>query len=72
MSLLALRPFFSLQVYFFDYNTVETVLLGCAVLVCLSGVMFENERFQVCAGRASEEKRLQYECTCMHAGTMTN
>merc|ERR1711865_890539 len=34
------------KVYFFDYNTVETVLLGCAVLVCLSGVMFENERFQ--------------------------
>ena len=33
------------KVYFFDYNTVETVLLGCAVIVCLSGVMFENERF---------------------------
>ena len=33
------------QVYFFDYNTVESVLLGCAVIVCLSGVMFENERF---------------------------
>ena len=33
------------KVYFFDYNTVEQTLLGCAVLVCLSGVMFENERF---------------------------
>ena len=33
------------KTYFFDYNTVETVLLGCAVLICLSGVMFENERY---------------------------
>ena len=32
--------------YYFDYNTVEATLLGCAVLVCLSGVMFENERFK--------------------------
>ena len=32
--------------YFFDYNTVEQVLLACAVLVCLSGVMFESDRFQ--------------------------
>jgi len=32
--------------YFFDYNTVESTLLGCAVIVCLSGVMFENERFK--------------------------
>merc|ERR1711865_1277341 len=32
--------------YFFDYNTVEQVLLSCAVLVCLAGVMFESNRFQ--------------------------
>jgi hypothetical protein len=32
--------------YYFDYNTVETVLLGSAILVCLSGIMFENERFE--------------------------
>lgn len=32
--------------YFFDYNTVELTLLFCAVLVCLSGVMFESDRFQ--------------------------
>jgi len=32
--------------YFFDYNTVEQVLLACAVFVCLSGVMFESDRFQ--------------------------
>jgi len=31
--------------YFFDYNTVETVLLGCAIFVCLSGIMFESGRF---------------------------
>jgi len=32
--------------YFFDYNTVEQVLLACAILVCLTGVMFESDRFQ--------------------------
>jgi hypothetical protein len=32
--------------YFFDYNTVEQILLSCAVLVCLAGVMFESDRFQ--------------------------
>jgi hypothetical protein len=28
-----------------DYNTVETVLLGSAILVCLSGLMFSSSRF---------------------------
>ena len=32
--------------YFWNYNTVEQVLLACAVLVNLSGVMFESNRFQ--------------------------
>jgi hypothetical protein len=32
--------------FFFDYNTVEQVLLSCAILVCLAGVMFESDRFQ--------------------------
>ncbi len=32
--------------FFFDYNTVEQVCLACAILVCLSGVMFESDRFQ--------------------------
>jgi hypothetical protein len=31
--------------YFWNYNTVEAVLLGCAVLVNLAGVMFESGRF---------------------------
>ena len=31
--------------YFFDYNTVEQVLLACAIFVCLAGVMFESDRF---------------------------
>jgi len=31
--------------YFWDYNTVEAVLLSCSVLVCLAGVMFESDRF---------------------------
>jgi hypothetical protein len=29
----------------FDYNTVETILLGCAILVSLAGVMFETGAF---------------------------
>lgn len=27
---------------FFDYNTVESVLLFCAILVCLAGVLFNS------------------------------
>ena len=34
-----------LGLYFFDYNTVERVLLMCAIIVCLSGIMFESGRF---------------------------
>ena len=33
------------HVYFWDYNTVEQVLLACAILVALAGVMFESDRF---------------------------
>ena len=32
---------------YFDYNTVEATLLGSAIVVCLGGIMFENERFKV-------------------------
>lgn len=32
------------KVYFWDYNTVELVLLGCAIFVCISGVMFQSSR----------------------------
>ena len=32
--------------YFFDYNTVESTLLACAILICLTGIMFESERLQ--------------------------
>ena len=31
--------------YYFDYNTVESVLLGCSILVCLGGLMFESNIF---------------------------
>jgi hypothetical protein len=41
---------------FFNYNTVESVLLACAVLVNLAGILFEStssaskkKTFQVCA-----------------------
>jgi hypothetical protein len=32
--------------YFWDYNTVESVLLACSILICLAGVMFESDRFE--------------------------
>ena len=47
-----LRP--SKKQYFFDYNTVEQMLLASAILVCLAGIMFENERFE-------ERKDLEYQ-----------
>ena len=31
--------------YFFDYNTVEQYLLASLILICLSGIMFESDRF---------------------------
>lgn len=31
--------------FFWNYNTVEAVLLACAVLVTLAGIMFESGRF---------------------------
>ena len=33
--------------YFWDYNTVEQVLLSCGIFVCLAGVMFESDRFSL-------------------------
>ena len=34
------------ETHFWDYNTVEALLLACAVLVCLAGIMFESDRFE--------------------------
>jgi hypothetical protein len=31
--------------YFWDFNTVEQVLISCAIFICLAGVMFESDRF---------------------------
>ena len=36
--------------YFFDYNTVESVLLACAILVCLAGTMIESGKFTYADG----------------------
>ena len=33
------------RMYFFDYNTVERVLLASAILIALAGIMFESGRF---------------------------
>jgi len=31
-----------IKVYFWDYNTVELFLLGCAIFICVAGVMFQS------------------------------
>jgi hypothetical protein len=41
--------------YFWDYNTVEQVLLSCGIFVCLSGVMFESDRFTADEGKVGNE-----------------
>jgi hypothetical protein len=38
--------FNSVVQYFFNYNTVEMVLLFCCVLISLAGIMFDSDRFQ--------------------------
>merc|ERR1711871_1425879 len=32
--------------YYWNYNTVERVLLSCLIVVCVCGVMFESDRFK--------------------------
>jgi hypothetical protein len=36
----------NIKSFVFNYNTVEAVLLFCAVLVCLSGIMFESGQLE--------------------------
>lgn len=33
--------------YFFDYNTVEQVLLMCSIFMCLVAIMLQSEKFRV-------------------------
>ena len=40
---------------FNDYNTLETVLLGCAILVCLAGIMFESGKFTTSSEAAYQQ-----------------
>ena len=43
-------------VFVLDYNLVESVLLFCAVLVCLGGVMFESQKFDSDVGDYSTQR----------------
>lgn len=36
--------------FFWDFNTVELYLLGCAIFVCISGIMFESENYSSNSG----------------------
>ena len=35
----------NVQVYLFDYNSVELVMLGSAICVCATGIMFTSGNF---------------------------
>jgi len=37
--------------YFFNYNTVEAVLLTSAILIALAGIMYESDRFDTADGQ---------------------
>merc|ERR1712072_1140151 len=39
------KPNHTIADYYFDYNTVEQVLLMCAIFLCLVAVMFESGQF---------------------------
>lgn len=43
------------QRYFFNYNTVESVLLACSVLINLAGIMFESGRLDTKSQRVQRE-----------------
>jgi len=45
------------QAFFWNYNTVESTLLACAVLVCLAGIMLASGRFKL----TDESGALYYE-----------
>ena len=42
---IAPRPLTIASKYFVNYNKVEAVFLGCAIYVCLAGVMFSSGYF---------------------------
>jgi hypothetical protein len=35
----------ALKEFFWDFNNVELYLLGCAIFVCISGIMFESDQY---------------------------
>jgi hypothetical protein len=47
--------------YFWDYNTVEQVLLSCGIFVCLAGVMFESDRFSAEEDGSNEPGKASFE-----------
>lgn len=36
----------SMKEFFWDFNNVELYLLGCAIFVCISGIMFESDTYE--------------------------
>jgi len=50
----------SASLYFLSYNGLESTLLFCAVLLCLSGLMFESDRFSSDGVNTAERDTLTY------------
>jgi len=48
------------QEYFFDFNTVELILLGCSIFICLCGIMFQSNRFEGRTDTKGERDALAY------------
>ena len=46
--------------YFWDFNTVEQVLISCSIFVCLAGVMFESDRFSANSAFSWQREVLSY------------
>jgi len=53
--------------YFFNYNTVEAILLGCAVLINLFGIMFESEYL---TNGSTQEQALTYFTVLVMVGSI--
>eukprot|EP00629_Pelagomonadales_sp_RCC1024_P001028 CAMPEP_0119290470 /NCGR_PEP_ID=MMETSP1329-20130426/40768_1 /TAXON_ID=114041 /ORGANISM="Genus nov. species nov., Strain RCC1024" /LENGTH=292 /DNA_ID=CAMNT_0007291291 /DNA_START=10 /DNA_END=885 /DNA_ORIENTATION=+ len=55
--------------YVFEYNTVEAVLLSCAVLICLFGVMLDSDYLEN-GKHPSTRQALTYSCLFLIVGSL--
>jgi hypothetical protein len=51
--------------FFFDYNTVELLLLGCSIFICAAGIMFVSGQFDNRPDLAYQSVILQIAVLCV-------